>query len=112
MNEVQSHDYGTKVEWRKRPYNWEYQLYDTLLHREDGPARKRLNGFWSWWKNGKRHRLDGPALININNKSETNWFIEGIRYSYRDYIATVKPLISDEAYFILILTYGDSESGR
>jgi hypothetical protein len=32
------------------------------LHREDGPAVERSNGYKSWYLNGKRHREDGPAI--------------------------------------------------
>jgi len=34
---------------------------DGKLHRLDGPAVERLNGYKAWYKNGLRHRLDGPA---------------------------------------------------
>lgn len=32
------------------------------LHREDGPAIEWKNGNKEWYKNGKPHRIDGPAL--------------------------------------------------
>ena len=31
-------------------------------HREDGPAIEYPNGTKEWCKNGKRHREDGPAV--------------------------------------------------
>ena len=34
---------------------------DGKLHRLDGPAVECLNGYKAWYKNGLRHRLDGPA---------------------------------------------------
>lgn len=33
------------------------------LHREDGPAIERKDGYQSWWINGMLHRIDGPAII-------------------------------------------------
>jgi hypothetical protein len=33
-----------------------------LLHREDGPAVKYLDGTEAWYQNGKLHRDDGPAI--------------------------------------------------
>ena len=32
------------------------------LHREDGPAIERADGYKKWYKNGKLHREDGPAI--------------------------------------------------
>ena len=32
------------------------------LHREDGPAIESPNGYKAWWINGKLHREDGPAV--------------------------------------------------
>jgi hypothetical protein len=33
------------------------------FHREDGPAIEYANGDKSWHKNGELHREDGPAVI-------------------------------------------------
>jgi hypothetical protein len=35
---------------------------DGKLHREDGPAIEWSFGTKEWWVAGKRHRLDGPAV--------------------------------------------------
>lgn len=45
-------------EWRTK--RW----FDDLgrLHRENGPAVEYLNGDFSWYVSGVRHRLDGPAV--------------------------------------------------
>ena len=32
------------------------------LHREDGPAVELVRGQKEWYKEGKLHRLDGPAV--------------------------------------------------
>lgn len=33
------------------------------LHRDDGPAIMWGDGDWDYYQNGKRHRLDGPASL-------------------------------------------------
>ena len=35
---------------------------DGKLHREDGPAIEWSFGTKEWWVAGNRHRLDGPAV--------------------------------------------------
>ena len=35
-------------------------------HRKDGPAVEYKNGTKEWWVNGKRHREDGPAIEYAN----------------------------------------------
>lgn len=32
------------------------------LHREDGPAIDRYDGWGQWYNNGELHRLNGPAI--------------------------------------------------
>jgi hypothetical protein len=32
------------------------------LHREDGPAVEWIIGYKEWWVEGLRHRTDGPAI--------------------------------------------------
>jgi hypothetical protein len=44
-------------------------------HREDGPAVEFLDGSKEWYREGKHHRLDGPA---IEHKDGTKyWYKEG-----------------------------------
>ena len=43
-------------------------------HREDGPAYVS-GGIQSWWRNDKRHREDGPALVWPDGTGE--WWIDG-----------------------------------
>tara|TARA_B100001059_G_scaffold64396_1_gene60444 strand:+ start:176 stop:562 length:387 start_codon:yes stop_codon:yes gene_type:complete len=45
------------------------------LHREDGPACEFSNGYKEWFLNGKRHREDGPAVEWINGSKE--WWLNG-----------------------------------
>ena len=44
-------------------------------HRTDGPAVEWADGGKSWWVNGRRHRLDGPAF------GSNSWYIKGMFYS-------------------------------
>ena len=44
------------------------------LHRLDGPAVKYFNGDKYWYKEGNRHRLDGPA-IECSNGTKI-WYYE------------------------------------
>ncbi len=57
-------EYGTKWWW----LNGE-------LHREDGPAVERSNGYKSWYLNGELHREDGPAVELANGYKE--WWLNG-----------------------------------
>jgi hypothetical protein len=44
-------------------------------HRDDGPAVIHASGTQSWYRNGKRHRDDGPAVIYANG--DQIWYREG-----------------------------------
>lgn len=46
-------------------------------HRVDGPAVANIYGLYEWWINGKRHRIGGPAVINKNKPDE--WWENGVR---------------------------------
>src|ERR1039458_1402855 len=59
------HEDGKK-EWRDGNYQ---------LHREDGPAIEHANGDWEWCKNGKLHRVGGPAYDCFGCQ---RWFINGV----------------------------------
>jgi hypothetical protein len=45
------------------------------LHRLDGPAIERANGYKAWFVDGKRHRLDGPAFEWSDGSKE--WWVDG-----------------------------------
>ena len=47
----------------------------TVLHREDGPAVERANGYKEWYLNGKFHREDGPAIEWADGYKE--WYLNG-----------------------------------
>ena len=47
------------------------------LHREDGPAIEKVDGYKAWYKNDELHREDGPAIEYANGSKE--WYIHGER---------------------------------
>ena len=44
-------------------------------HQEDGPAVEHANGSRIWYKNGKLHREDGPAMEFSDGTKQ--WWVEG-----------------------------------
>jgi hypothetical protein len=66
------------------------------FHRDNEPALIYLDGTKQWFKHGKYHRLDGPAIINsyLFRKSTTSpileWYIDGENYSEEDFLRIVK----------------------
>jgi hypothetical protein len=51
-------------------------LQDDLLHRDEGPAIIRPDGYMAWYLNGRLHRADGPAVISPGGTRY--WYINGI----------------------------------
>jgi hypothetical protein len=51
------------------------------LHRLDGPAVDYVDGRKQWYKNGLRHRLDGPAVEVVSYK---DWWKNGIKFPDKD----------------------------
>jgi hypothetical protein len=49
------------------------------FHRLDGPAIEYLNGLKYWYKEDRFHRLNGPAIEHVNGDKE--WRIENKLYS-------------------------------
>ncbi len=52
---------------------------DGKRHREDGPAYINPNGTQSWYKDGNLHREDGPAIIYTNGRQY--WYKDGKLHS-------------------------------
>jgi hypothetical protein len=48
---------------------------DGKLHREDGPAIDHNDGYREWWVDGKLHRIDGPAIEYEDG--DRYWYING-----------------------------------
>ena len=77
---------------------------DGQRHREDGPAFEDAEGFKAWWINGLRHRLDGPAIIYSDGM--VKWYIKGCEYyNINDFLKNNDFLTNDEK-ILLKLTYG------
>lgn len=80
------------------------------LHRENGPAMiQMLNGecfVSSWRQGGVLHRTDGPAVIRKDGSCE--WWVNGKQYASAVAYQQVTNL-TDEAMIALILQYGAPE---
>lgn len=55
----------------------EFKNKDGKYHRIDGPAVEYTNGDKKWYINGKLHRENGPAVELTNGNK--HWYINGIR---------------------------------
>jgi hypothetical protein len=51
-----------------------YETYEVRIYSD---------GSKEWYQNGKRHRLDGPAVESSDGSKE--WWINGIKYSEKDF---------------------------
>ena len=56
-------------------------------HRLDGPALEITTGTKIWYKNGKRHREDGPAIEYTDG--EKRWFLNGRHLNVEESINNV-----------------------
>ncbi|HNC55216.1 MAG TPA: hypothetical protein PLP33_07220 [Leptospiraceae bacterium] len=56
-----------------------YWYKEGRWHRTDGPAIERTNGRKEWWVEGERSRLDGPAIEYADGTKY--WYIENYLYS-------------------------------
>ncbi|RTK95514.1 MAG: hypothetical protein EKK64_06745 [Neisseriaceae bacterium] len=79
--EIIQHENGTK-EWHKCIISLtdfvisrnENSFSKTLHSFNDCPAVIYPNGDAEWWCNGKRHRINGPAVVYGNKQY---WFVDG-----------------------------------
>ena len=63
---------------------WEWYR-NGKLHREDGPAVVCVGGSSKWWyRHGKLHREDGPA-IEHDDDGLYHWFLNGNIYTEEEY---------------------------
>ena len=53
----------------------EFWYRNGKLHREDGPAVEWTDGSKFWYRNGKYHREDGPAIEYANG--DKFWYRNG-----------------------------------
>lgn len=47
-----------------------------LLHGENEPAVSCIDGHLEYWKNGKLHRVGGPAIVSIREDENGNTYEE------------------------------------
>lgn len=61
-------------------------IFDSPLHREDGPAIKYEGGDESWYIDGYLHRDDGPAIKwkQEDGSWEERWMCNGNEIYYYD----------------------------
>jgi len=69
---------------------WYSDLECTILHRENGPAVERSDGYKAYYQNNKWHRIDGPARIWPNGDEE--YWIDGVRYTKEEFLAKTNPV--------------------
>jgi hypothetical protein len=62
-------------------------------HREDGPAIEWANGSKSWWLNGTRHRTDGPAIEWTDDyKDCKEWWLNGKELTEQEHRIAVRQI--------------------
>jgi len=62
-----------------------YESYGVLYHSLSEPSVKTHTSDY-WFKMGKLHRLDGPAIERrILSSQKNEWYIEGIKYTQKDF---------------------------
>jgi endonuclease YncB( thermonuclease family) len=71
-------------------------------HRVDGPAVEWADGD-KWWMNGKRHRVDGPAVEWADG--DKWWCLDGNVYTFDKWLEANK-FISEEEKVMLKLIHG------
>lgn len=60
-------------------------------HRVDGPAVECANGNKCWYHDGKCHRVDGPAIEGADGTKE--WLLDGKQLTQAQWKRAVKPKV-------------------
>lgn len=78
------YDFSGCLRWYDGEIEW---LKDGKLHRDPDPvtgevepASIRPDGSRYWFRHGRNHRADGPAILYANGEAE--WFFEGTSYGF------------------------------
>lgn len=85
--------------------NKHWKNKEGLFHRVDGPAVENVNGGKYWLQNGKFHRIDGPAVEDPNLEKrlyakEKPLYVRGKRcYSFPEFIAQLTEEEKEVALF-------------
>jgi len=67
-------------------------------HRTDGPAIEYIYGKKEWWVMGKLHRTNGPAVKGSDGSML--WFINGEKITEQEHIRLRRQLIPKEMWEI------------
>ena len=65
-------DFTGMIDWQNVNKSW---YKEGKLHREDGPAIEYSDGRKYWYKKGKLHSINGPAIEFPDGRKE--WYKEG-----------------------------------
>ena len=63
-------EYTVRVEGEKTEW-----FFEGKRHRLDGPAVEHADGSKEWWFDGNLHRLDGPAIEDSDGGK--SWWVNG-----------------------------------
>jgi len=74
-------------------YGNKHWYKDGKLHREDGPAIEYSNGSKHWHQNGKRHREDGPAVEYVDGGR--HWYLNDVYLTEEEHRIQVDSLEFD-----------------
>lgn len=60
-----------------KEYTRDEYLEAGVWHREDGPALRVSDGLEAWYRYGKLHRADSPAISDQSSGYKA-WFLDGV----------------------------------
>jgi len=83
-------------------YGTKHWYRDGKLHRADGPAIELSDGTKAWYIDDKLHRVDGPA-IELANGSKY-WYYNDKQYTFSQWIAL--STLPKDSITELVLYYG------
>jgi hypothetical protein len=78
---------GRRQKWQRQQQSGK-DFKDGKLHRDDGPAIERKDGYKAWYADGRRHRESGPAIEDPNGYKA--WYREA-QFHRRDGPAVIHP---------------------
>lgn len=88
------HGNGVHNTYKDGTYKW---YKNGKLHKDNGPAIIFFFGQQEWWIDGKKHRLDGPAVVK--NDGSKYWFKNGKKHR-EDGAAVIHPHNVNAAWYI------------
>ena len=67
-------------------------LLNGKRHRVDGPAVEDTDGSKYWYLDDKRHRIDGPAIEWFDGSKE--WYLDGNKLTQAQWKQSIKPKVA------------------